>query len=1243
MKPEKLIISAFGPYAGKTEVDFTQLGSRGLFLITGDTGAGKTTIFDAITFALYGEASGNVREAGMFRSKYAREDMPTYVKLDFACKGKRYCITRNPEYPRPKGRGSGYTTQRAEGVLTYPDGRPPVTKAKEVTRAVEELIGLDYRQFTQIALIAQGDFSKLLLAGTQERGEIFRHIFHTGIYQQLQEQLKYAVKERWENYDDIRKSIQQFMAGVSCEDGQKAKAEWEVLQKAKFEGKVGRGLELLEEFVREGQAALGQMDERLACLEQKIQQEDQLLGKLEQDRKIAKEWEGKQALLAQKMPGLKEAAAAREASLASVKDEERYSLLIREGQEKQEKFRILDDLEQKLAENEGQIFRQQEVWGQALEKAKGLRLQINGKKQELESLKTAGEQKERLKHRWEILDKQQKELCRLLEEENNRKESQKQAEARQQAAKREEELLGQDLEKAKNQADRLQGRDTIGLELSGKREKLEQQQRELEKNLADWQEAKREGDHGRQELSKLLLLGETWKGKLECLEEEARQLSAAEREEVEYRHQAEAQKRKWEEWMEWEGRLNRHEEEREQKQIEYEAATVLWEKVEKEWFHLEQNYYDAQAGILARRLTAGQPCPVCGALHHPSPAMLPQEAPDKEALDEKKRELSRAEAKVQKLCGDIRRLTEKAEEAKGRVLGLGEKGEIQKRLAMLEKLRQETEEKRLRLQDLQKEREYWDGKCRKLDRQAKEFQARLDSLQGRALTLRGQLVEKQKTTPCMRIKEGAENLQEDAALAKAVQDTLSWMRGQGEELALKEAKVWQEQKAFQCLKEEIGRLEREREECRQSIQNGNNRLEILGSCQSEIRRGLRQCLQQLTGLLPGFAADGGPLEGETLYLAARDGEQACKKALGLLEAEMADNEAQLWKKGKLERDIPLWEKRLQEEEGRASQAGLSLASLKTEKKHWEGQKGSLTESLGRQDRESIENLLEESRKNLEKLRLQREQAEHIFSRRQQEVTALEASVKTLRVQMEAAVPVGEEEVMGRKQKWVKEKKSLSHKRAECYAANKKNRGIFDLVRSRQGEMAAAEQEYAWVKALSDTANGKLNKKQKIELETYVQMAYFDRILRRANLRLMTMSSGQYELKRQENGENKKGKAGLELDVVDHYNGTVRSVKTLSGGESFQASLSLALGLSDEVQSYSGGVQLDTMFVDEGFGSLDEDALNQAVKALAGLAQGNRMVGIISHVTELKDRIEKKILVSKSKGQGGIGSSITIIR
>ena len=185
-------------------------------------------------------------------------------------------------------------------------------------------------------------------------------------------------------------------------------------------------------------------------------------------------------------------------------------------------------------------------------------------------------------------------------------------------------------------------------------------------------------------------------------------------------------------------------------------------------------------------------------------------------------------------------------------------------------------------------------------------------------------------------------------------------------------------------------------------------------------------------------------------------------------------------------------------------------------------------------------------------------------------------------------------------------------------------------------MTAAEKEYVWMKNLSDTANGKLNGKSKIELETYIQMAYFDRILRRANLRLMTMSSGQYELKRQEQSKNQKEKAGLDLNVIDHYNGTERSVKTLSGGESFQASLSLALGLSDEIQASAGGIRLDSMFVDEGFGSLDEESLEQALKALNSLADGRRLVGIISHVSELKERIDNKIIVTKQCGGEGVG-------
>lgn len=189
------------------------------------------------------------------------------------------------------------------------------------------------------------------------------------------------------------------------------------------------------------------------------------------------------------------------------------------------------------------------------------------------------------------------------------------------------------------------------------------------------------------------------------------------------------------------------------------------------------------------------------------------------------------------------------------------------------------------------------------------------------------------------------------------------------------------------------------------------------------------------------------------------------------------------------------------------------------------------------------------------------------------------------------------------------------------------------IEQKSKDIIVLEQKWALVKALSNTANGNISGKEKIMLETYVQMAYFERILQRANVRFMVMSEGQYELARSVVAGNNRSQSGLELDVIDHYNGTRRSVKTLSGGESFKASLSLALGLSDEVQSRAGGIRLDTMFVDEGFGSLDEESLEQAIKALAGLTEGNKLVGIISHVGELKERIDRQIIVTKEKAGG----------
>ena len=229
---------------------------------------------------------------------------------------------------------------------------------------------------------------------------------------------------------------------------------------------------------------------------------------------------------------------------------------------------------------------------------------------------------------------------------------------------------------------------------------------------------------------------------------------------------------------------------------------------------------------------------------------------------------------------------------------------------------------------------------------------------------------------------------------------------------------------------------------------------------------------------------------------------------------------------------------------------------------------------------------------------------------------------------------------------MEEKNGLTQKKAALFSEKQAvatrlstNAQAEKNILAKSEELTNTEKRWAWVKTLAMTANGNLAGKEKIMLETYVQTTYFDRIIERANTRLMVMTGAQYELKRRKEADNNRSQSGLELDVIDYYNGTERSVKTLSGGESFKASLALALGLSDEIQSSAGGIRLDTMFVDEGFGALDDESLSQAMKALTGLTEGNKLVGIISHVSELKERIDKQILVTKEKTAG---SKATIV-
>ncbi len=1288
MRPEKLTISAFGPYAGKTEIDFTRFKDRGLFLITGDTGAGKTTIFDAITFALYGEASGNVREAGMFRSKYAKEDVPTFVELEFLYQGKEYQIKRNPEYLRPKGRGTGYTQQKADAQLTFSDGRQPITRMREVTRAVEELIGLDYQQFTQIAMIAQGDFQKLLLSGTQERGEIFRRIFHTGLYQEVQNRLRDAAKERWKEYDEIRRSINQYMAGAVCGENLEISLELENLRKVKFEGKVERGLELLQELLQKDALTLEQMDGQLNGLDEKIQQEDRLLGKIEQNRQTAKLLVEKQEAFAKKQEDLKKAGEIRETALKSTEEEEHLSSLLQQEEEKLEKYHALENLQEQMEKQEGLILKEQQKQALAVSQYAELKKEIEEKKQEQETLKTAGEERERLLHRQEGLESRRSELHRLFQDRKDQKKQQEQTESEQKEAIQQAGRLEEDMKKTREQADSLQDRDVLLLRLSENREKLERQRDDFQQNWDDLKETQGQQEKEREKTDVLFVQEKGWKEKLLKLQEELKTLKSAQGEEIEYGHQVQEQKRILDAFSEHEKRLKGYWKKRKKHQESYECESKVWEQLSQEYYALEKQFLDAQAGLLARHLKKGEKCPVCGSLHHPLPAALTGEVPEKDILDEKRTQLSKTEAMVQMLSSEIAHLSEQIGEEEQEICKVREnvkdwadresgnygdaeeekhqkeiaetktsevitsayltrlRKELEKHLEELQTMQKKAEEKKERYLAGESEAEAMESRLAGLGQEMKECQARQDALSGRIEVLKQQLSARldelkkictqmmAKKKPILWTESGIEDV-------SALQLALNWLEERIMETASQEQRARKELAERTRLLEKLKQLEARQAESQGTIQSHKNRLEILHSRQSENRAQIVKCL-----LIPDMPwkdayQNAASLEENELLQAASDAGQMLGEELGRLETELAGNKRRLSRKKRIEKEIPALEEQMHLQEEAVTQSKMLLARLDTERKILEEQKGGLLDKLGAQTKEETMQQALEHRKELESLQQKREKAEQDFRQCQKEVTALQAAVQALEGQIEKGEPLKEEEIAERKEKWTQEKTLLTHRRSECYAANKKNRDIYDSVSGHRQAMVVVEQEYVWVKALSDTANGMLNGKRKIELETYIQMTYFDRILRRANLRLMTMSSGQYELKRQEEGDNKREKAGLELNVIDHYNGTERSVKTLSGGESFQASLSLALGLSDEIQSCAGGIRLDAMFVDEGFGSLDEESLNQAVKALAGVAEGNRMVGIISHVSELKERIDRKIVVAKSRSRDGIGSSVEV--
>ena len=927
MRPLRLTLSAFGPYAAQTTLDLEKLGKGGLYLITGDTGAGKTTIFDAITYALYDHSSSGIREGSMLRCKYVDDKTPTFVELEFEVHGVRYMVRRNPEYQRPKARGEGMTTEKADATLTYPDDRPPVTKAKDVTAAVQEIIGLDYNQFSQIVLIAQGQFTKLLNASTEERSRIFRKLFRTQRYAQLQERLQAEAAALNQQRTAQNAKLDSLLGGLqfSPED-----PDAEALRALCAQTVPETALTLLDALTARQAAALEEAGTALQTTEAQLDTVQRQLGAAAQAQRLAQQLTARQAELAAARPALDAARAEADRHAGDAAQLDALTAQVTQAQSALAAYDALDTLCRQQTE--------------ARDAARLAAAQAHKRRTQLDSLNAA-------------LAAAETELSALADADT-----------------------------------RLLALQTHSTQQAQRGEALAK----LEQRLAECQhQAKRA-------------------------------------------HKA---------------------------QESYRAAAAAQDEARARQNTLERAFLDAQAGLLAESLTEGAPCPVCGSTHHPARALLPHTAPTQAQVEAARQAAAAADRQAQTASAAAQSALAAANEAKI-------------------SLRRDAE-----------------------------------------TLLPERFTAPEGTVPLTFALMTNVLAEETAALQTAQADC-----------------------ATQCRQAEA--------DCRRKAQ-----LEADRQNKTRQRPALEQAAAEADRSAAAQNASADALEG-----------QIAERRAALPYPRRADAQAAL---DKLEADRS------------ALRTGMDTAQCRLK------------------------------------------QAE-------QTVAAAEAAVDALTAQQTAAqkeLPArSAEELTAQQTELTAARETLRSREKQLSAQLLPNRKTAAQYRAAAEARQTLESRWQWVSALAATAGGTLTSKQKIKLEAYIQMNYLDRILRYANTRLMQMTAGQYELERI-GAENQRSQSGLDLGVIDHYNGTRRSVKTLSGGESFKASLALALGLSDEVQSSAGGIRLDTLFLDEGFGSLDEESLELAIRVLSGLTEGDRLVGIISHVGALKDRIDRQVVVRKAHTGG----------
>lgn len=913
MRPINLTMSAFGPYAGVQMLDMAQLGAEGLYLVTGDTGAGKTTIFDAICYALYDEPSGASRDARMMRSTYADVDTDTYVELTFDHMGKTYRVKRNPSYERRKKKGEGTTLQDAAAELYLPDDSVIANRTK-VNSYLQELLGVDREQFSQISMLAQGEFKELLVAESGDRQKIFSKLFHTSRYFVLQKRLQDETRKLQSERDDMKKSIEQYISGIVFGEDDPLGLS---VQKAK-DGQmpIDEVITLIGKLIVTEKARTDSYEKQIGTLETRVGELDTLIGKAQQTEKARVQLEKAHLELA----NVQNDRTAAEAELNRTKE------ALSETEELQRQAAVINnelpDYE-KLDEKRKNIADEEQLLRKQNEQAEKGRMLVADKQKSIEKLKMEQTQ---------LADAGEKIVA-----------------------------LTASREKMADAVDYLNGISRLLMEYSRRKQAVDKAQKQY------------------------LFDNETYT----------------------------------------------------RKQDKYEHMSTL--------------YRNAQAGILAKDLKEGQACPVCGATEHKHLAELPNEAPTEAQLEDSKKDADKARDRANASATDAKVKLASVTEIRNSIIEqAGKKFDNPEDIDGLP-------------EKVEKNIGYYDEKIADTDRQIEAERKRVS----RRDELAAKLPQEEETFAGMQVKQVELERNISALTAKAVSD-----REQATELA-------------------AGLRFRNRSEAETQMN------EILGRAK------------------------------------------------------------------KLQDSFDASEKRY----------NAVIQNIKT----LEGQIKALTDTL----------------ESAEKLELSKLEEDKVAARNE---------LGRIRLLMQ-----------------------------DGNSRIRANETAMTNIGRKSDELSAKEKEYVSVKSLYDTASGNVSGKNKINLEAYIQMSYFDRIIQRANLRFLKMSDGQYELGRVTDSSDKRSQIGLDLCVVDHYNGSRRDVKSLSGGESFMASLSLALGLSDEVQASAGGIQIDTMFVDEGFGSLDtEKTLPQAYKALVSVTEGRKLVGIISHVTELKEKIDKQIVVEKDR-------------